>query len=64
MKDLETIFGTFAFDANGDGLVNVLYLIVVANAFGKDEPDVNGDGLVNVLDFRCKRFLIVKGEIN
>ena len=37
-------------DLNGDGAVNVLDLIVIANAFGKDAPDVNGDGTVNVLD--------------
>ena len=37
-------------DLNGDGTVNVLDLIVIANAFGKDTPDVNGDGVVNVLD--------------
>ncbi len=37
-------------DVNGDGTVNVLDLVAVANAFGKDTPDVNGDGVVNVLD--------------
>ena len=37
-------------DVNGDGVVNVLDLVVVANAIGKDTPDVNGDGTVNVLD--------------
>ncbi|MCE2415289.1 hypothetical protein J4G07_14945 [Candidatus Poribacteria bacterium] len=37
-------------DVNGDGIVNILDLVVVANAFGKDTPDVNGDGVVNVLD--------------
>ena len=37
-------------DANGDGTVNVLDLVVIANAFGKDAPDVNGDGTVNILD--------------
>ena len=37
-------------DVNGDGIVNILDLVVVANAFGKDTPDVNGDGTVNVLD--------------
>ena len=37
-------------DVNGDGSVNVLDLVIVANAFGKDAPDVNGDGSVNVLD--------------
>ena len=37
-------------DVNGDGTVNILDLVAVANAFGKDTPDVNGDGVVNVLD--------------
>ena len=37
-------------DVNSDGAVNVLDLVAVANAFGKDTPDVNGDGTVNVLD--------------
>ena len=37
-------------DVNGDGIVNILDLVAVANAFGKDAPDVNGDGVVNILD--------------
>ena len=37
-------------DLNRDGIVNVLDLVIIANAFGKDAPDVNGDGTVNVLD--------------
>ena len=37
-------------DLNGDGVVNILDLVIVANAFGKDTPDLNGDGTVNVLD--------------
>ena len=37
-------------DVNGDGAVNILDLVAVANAFGKDAPDVNGDGVVNILD--------------
>ena len=37
-------------DVNGDGVVNILDLVAVANAFGKDAPDVNQDGTVNVLD--------------
>ncbi len=37
-------------DVNGDSVVNVLDLVLVANAFGKKEPDLNGDGIVNVLD--------------
>ncbi len=37
-------------DVNGDGVVNILDLVLVANAFGKAEPDLNGDGVVNILD--------------
>ena len=37
-------------DVNADGFVNVLDLVVVANAFGKSEPDLNGDGVVNIQD--------------
>ena len=41
---------TSSADVNGDGTVNVLDLVIVANAIGKDAPDINGDGTVNVLD--------------
>ena len=37
-------------DVNGDGEVNILDLVVVANAFGEAEPDLNGDGVVNIQD--------------
>ena len=39
-------------DVNGDGVVNILDLVVVAQAFGKDglQGDVNEDGVVNVFD--------------
>ena len=37
-------------DVNGDGAVNVLDLVSVANAFGQSAPDPNGDGVVSVLD--------------
>ena len=37
-------------DVNGDGTVNILDLVMVANAFGEAAPDLNGDGVVNVLD--------------
>ena len=37
-------------DINGDRTVNVLDLVIVANAFGTKEPDLNGDGVVNILD--------------
>ena len=47
-------------DVNGDGVVNILDLTLVAQAFGKDglEGDVNGDGVVNVFDL-----VFVAGEI-
>ena len=37
-------------DVNGDGVVNIQDLVIVANAFGKAEPDLNGDDVVNILD--------------
>ena len=37
-------------DVNGDGAINILDLIQVANGFGKSAPDPNGDGAVNILD--------------
>ncbi|MCG9130059.1 leucine-rich repeat domain-containing protein [Candidatus Poribacteria bacterium] len=37
-------------DVNGDGIVNILDLVAVANAFGEAAPDLNGDGVVNILD--------------
>ena len=47
-------------DVNGDGVVNILDLVAVAQAFGKDglQGDVNGDGVVNVFDL-----VFVAGEI-
>ncbi len=35
-------------DVNGDGVVNIQDLVIVANAFGEAEPDLNGDGVVNI----------------
>ena len=37
-------------DLNSDGVVNILDLVAITSAFGKDEPDLNADGVVNVLD--------------
>ena len=37
-------------DLNNDGVVNILDLVIIANAFGEDEPDLNGDGVVNIQD--------------
>ena len=37
-------------DLNGDGVVNILDLVIIANAFGKAEHDLNGDSVVNILD--------------
>ena len=39
-------------DLNGDGVITILDLIIVAQAMGTDnrEADVNGDGVINVFD--------------
>ena len=37
-------------DVNGDGKINILDLVQVANNFGTSAPDPNGDGVVNILD--------------
>ena len=37
-------------DVNGDGAVNVLDLVLVANALGEEAPDLNGVGVVNIQD--------------
>ena len=37
-------------DINADGTVNILDMVLVANAFGEQKPDLNGDGTVNILD--------------
>ncbi len=42
-----------AADVNGDGVVDIYDLVVVAANFGQDAPndaDVNGDGIVNIAD--------------
>ena len=47
-------------DVNGDGIVNILDLTIIARGFGTDslEGDVNGDGVVNVFDL-----VFVAGEL-
>ena len=37
-------------DLNGDSVVNIQDLVIVASALGKTEPDLNGDGVVNIQD--------------
>ena len=45
---------TASVDLNGDGVVNILDLVLVANQIGQPAAnsiaDVNGDGVVNILD--------------
>ena len=37
-------------DVNGDGIVNILDLVQIANGFGQSAPDPNGDGVVDIFD--------------
>ena len=48
--DGEIYIKTLRFDINNDGVVNILDLVIVANALGESKPDLNGDGIVNILD--------------
>ena len=51
LPDLDgEIYLKITVDQNGDGVVNVLDLILVANHFGTALGDVNKDGTTNVLD--------------
>lgn len=49
-------------DVNGDGTVNILDLVVVANAFGEAEPDLNNDGVVNIQDLVIVANAFGKGD--
>jgi len=37
-------------DISGHGVVNILDLVVMENAFGEQQPDLNRDRVVNILD--------------
>ena len=51
LPDLDgEIYLKIVVDQNGDGVVDILDLILVANGFGTREGDVNGDGETNILD--------------
>ena len=51
LPDLDgEIYLKVTIDRNGDGVVNILDLIVVSNHFGTPDGDVNGDGMTNILD--------------
>ena len=48
--DGEIYLKTLRVDINHDGVVNILDLVIVANALNETEPDLNDDGIVNILD--------------
>lgn len=48
--DTVTVKAEKTTDLNGDGVVNILDLVILSNAFGKDSPHLNADGVVNILD--------------
>ena len=50
-QELEQMVNTPREDLNFDGVLNILDLVIVANALGApDGPDLNFDGVVNILD--------------
>ena len=50
-EGLEQMVNTYREDLNLDGVVNILDLVIVANAVGDAiGPDLNGDDVVNILD--------------
>ncbi|MDE0088721.1 MAG: dockerin type I domain-containing protein, partial [Candidatus Poribacteria bacterium] len=54
-EELERIVNTPREDLNFDGVVNILDLVIVVNAFGNSidsdlKFDLNFDGVVNILD--------------
>jgi hypothetical protein len=55
-------------DANSDGVVNILDLVLVSQNFGQAHPqaDINGDGTVNILDlvFVAQHFGSTAGDLD
>ena len=59
---INDVASQFVYDANQDGVVNILDLVFIAGRFGQSGPnsaDVNGDGVVSILDL-----IKVAGAIN
>ena len=48
--DLAPSLAETPWDANTDGVINILDLTFIASRFGESSPDLNGDGIVNILD--------------
>ena len=59
-------------DANGDGIINVLDIMAVANYFSGNDPDpfcfvnadINDDGIINILDLVGILNIFTKGAAN
>lgn len=70
--EMVVVLESLAGDANGDGVVNVLDIVIVANYFVGNDPDpfcfvnadINGDGIINILDIVVMVNVFARGNAN